>query len=76
MNPIRFGNSGLWVSPICLGTMMFGSQTSFAESKRIADYCLEQGVFFWDTADMYGSGESESFCGKLLKGKREQVAVS
>ena len=76
MEAVRFGNSGLQVSPLCLGTMMFGGQTDFTESQKIADYCLDEGVFFWDTADMYSTGESENFCGKLLKGRREQVVLA
>ena len=76
MEPVRFGNSGLFVSPLCLGTMMFGGQTDFTESQKIADYCLDNGIFFWDTADMYSTGESERFCGRLLKGRRENVILA
>ena len=49
----RLGNSGLEVSPICLGTMMFGDRTDAAASQRIVDAALDAGVNFIDTADVY-----------------------
>ncbi|MEC7987175.1 MAG: aldo/keto reductase [Myxococcota bacterium] len=76
MKAVSYGNSGLMVSPICLGTMMFGGQTPDAEARRIADFLLERGVFFWDTADMYSLGRSESVCGSLLKGRRNRVVLA
>ena len=76
MKPVRLGRSGLWVSPLCLGTMMFGTQTSLQDARSIADMALEQGVFFWDTADMYGRGASEEVCRALLKGRRQEVVLA
>ncbi len=76
MLPIQLGRSGLRVSPMCLGTMMFGGATDLATSRQIADRCLDRGVFFWDTADMYGKGSSEEVCGALLKGRRQQVVLA
>lgn len=52
------GRSGLKVSPLCLGTMMFGDRTGAAESARILDAAREAGVNFLDTADAYAGGES------------------
>jgi len=76
IKPVQFGVSGLQVSSISLGTMMFGSQADFTESKEIADYALSQGVFSWDTADMYGRGASEEICGKLMQGRRESIVLA
>ena len=76
MEAVRLGRSGLRVSPLCLGTMMFGGQTDLAVSKRIADMALDRGVFFWDTADMYGKGASEEVCRALLQGRRRRVVLA
>ncbi|MCO4744494.1 MAG: aldo/keto reductase [Proteobacteria bacterium] len=76
MQPVRLGHSGLKVSPLCLGTMMFGGQADRATSRSIADLALERGAFFWDTADMYNSGGSERVLGELLKGRRNEVVVA
>jgi aryl-alcohol dehydrogenase-like predicted oxidoreductase len=64
------------VSKLSLGTMMFGGQTAEAEALSIMDYCCEQGLNFWDTADMYNSGESERIVGKGLKGRREDIVLA
>jgi aryl-alcohol dehydrogenase-like predicted oxidoreductase len=68
--------TGVKVSKLCLGTMMFGGQTNEADSLSILDYCYEQGVNFWDTADMYQGGESERITGKALKGRREDIVLA
>ena len=52
----RLGASGLEVSTICLGTMMFGDRTDAATSQRIIDAAFDAGVNFIDTADVYGNG--------------------
>ncbi len=62
----NLGSSSLKVSELCLGTMTFGAQTDFKESKRIVDFARENGVNFIDTADVYVHGESERIVGKLL----------
>src|SRR3989304_197305 len=54
----RLGNSGLKVSPICLGTMMFGNQTDEAVAGRIVDSAFGAGINFIDTADSYAKGGS------------------
>jgi len=53
------GASGTAVSPICLGTMMFGGPTPDKEALRIIDHSLDHGVNFIDTADVYEKGRSE-----------------
>src|SRR5690606_33609667 len=66
----RLGTSNLRVSPLCLGTMMFGEQTPFDEAQRIVASAREAGVNFIDTADVYNQGRSEEVVGKLLGGQR------
>jgi len=62
----KLGESGLKVSPLCLGTMMFGDRTDAAEAGRIVAAAREAGVNFIDTADVYVKGESERITGKLI----------
>jgi aryl-alcohol dehydrogenase-like predicted oxidoreductase len=68
--------TGVKVSKLSLGTMMFGGQTGEAEALSIMDYCYEQGLNFWDTADIYTAGESERIVGKGLKGRREDIVLA
>lgn len=56
--------------------MCFGSETDPEDARLIAERALDRGVFFWDTADMYGSGRSEEIVGGLLEGRREQVVLA
>src|SRR4030095_5488125 len=70
------GRTGVRVSPLCLGTMMFGAQTSEADSIRIIHKALDQGINFVDTADMYSTGESERIVGSALADRRERVVLA
>ncbi len=70
------GRTGVRVSPLCLGTMMFGGQTSEADSIRIIHKALELGINFVDTADMYCASETERVVGKALAGRREHVVLA
>ena len=72
----KLPGTSLRVSRVCLGTMMFGEQTDEAESLAIMDYAFEQGVNFFDTANVYVQGESERIVGKALKGKREKIILA
>ncbi|MEQ8789861.1 MAG: aldo/keto reductase [Pirellulaceae bacterium] len=72
----KLGRTGVDVSRICLGTMMFGGQTSQADSIKIIHKSLEQGVNFIDTANIYNQGESEVVVGKALAGKRHDVVLA
>jgi aryl-alcohol dehydrogenase (NADP+) len=72
----KLGNSGLKVSPICLGVMLFGDRTDAAEAGRIVDAARAAGVNFIDTADAYAKGESERLTGKLLAADRDQWVVA
>jgi len=54
MNHVRLGRTGLKVSRLCLGTMNFGPLTTERDSFAIMDGALEQGINFFDTANVYG----------------------
>ncbi|ACL56313.1 aldo/keto reductase [Methylobacterium nodulans] len=65
------GRSGLKVSPLCLGTMMFGGQTEEAEAARIIADAREKGLNFIDTADVYNDGRSEEVVGRAIARERD-----
>lgn len=69
-------STGLTVSRVCLGTMTFGDQADQAESGRILAAALENGINFFDTADIYCRGESERILGALLQGQRDQIVLA
>ncbi|HZV20814.1 MAG TPA: aldo/keto reductase, partial [Hyphomicrobiales bacterium] len=66
------GRSGLKVSELCLGTMMFGGQTDAPTSERLIGKAFDAGINMLDTADQYNAGRSEEICGKAIKDKRQQ----
>ena len=70
------GASGLKVSKLWLGTMMFGDQTDEAEAASIVDATREAGVNAIDTANAYAGGESERITGRLIKGDRERWVLA
>ena len=72
----RLGSSGLKVSPLCLGTMMFGDRTDEQEAGRIVGSAFDAGVNFIDTADVYAKGESERIVGRLIAGKRDHWVLA
>lgn len=72
----RLGSSGLSVSEICLGVMMFGDRTDEAEAGKIIVSAREAGVNFVDTANQYAGGRSETMLGKLIKGDRDRWIVA
>jgi aryl-alcohol dehydrogenase-like predicted oxidoreductase len=86
LNPVVLGQSGLAVTPICLGTMTFGEQVSMADAHRILDRSLERGVRFIDTAEMYAvparaetCGATETILGQWFArrpGVRQQVVLA
>src|SRR5205823_4713920 len=67
----RLGTSGLKVSPLCLGTMMFGAATDEPTAARIIARAREQGVNFIDTADVYAGGKSEEIVGRAIAAERD-----
>jgi aryl-alcohol dehydrogenase-like predicted oxidoreductase len=72
------GRTGVQVSNLCLGTMMFGAwgEPDHDESVRIIHAALDAGITFVDTADVYSTGESEVIVGKALKGRRDDVVLA
>src|SRR5436189_1798922 len=72
------GKTGVQVSPLCLGAMMFGEwgNKDHDESIRIIHAALDAGINFIDTADVYSRGESEEIVGKALKGRRDHVVLA
>jgi len=72
------GRTGVEVSPLCLGTMMFGAwgNRDVDDSIRVIHRALEAGVNFVDTADVYSAGESEEIVGKALAGRRDDVVLA
>jgi aryl-alcohol dehydrogenase-like predicted oxidoreductase len=72
-----FGRTGVQVSPLCLGTMMFGHRGNpdHADAIRIIHHALDSGINVVDTADVYSEGESETIVGKALAGGRRDDVV-
>ena len=73
-----FGRTGIKVSSLCLGCMMFGGKTSYEDSSAIIDRALDAGINFIDTANVYNAGRSEEATGQALKrnGKRNDVFLA
>jgi aryl-alcohol dehydrogenase (NADP+) len=72
----NLGRSGVKVSVLCLGTMMFGGRTDEPASQRIIARAREQGVNFLDTADAYNNGESERVVGHALRTERDRWVLA
>lgn len=72
----KLGRTGLLVSEIGLGTMMFGEKTGEAESTRIIHRALDAGATLIDVADVYAGGESERIVGRALRGRRHQAVLA
>ncbi|GAA1765515.1 aldo/keto reductase [Pseudarthrobacter sulfonivorans] len=72
------GRTGVEVSPLCLGTMMFGAwgNKDVDDSIRIIHRAMDAGINFIDTADVYSAGESEEIVGKALRGRRDDVVLA
>jgi len=70
------GRSGLKISTLCLGTMMFGGATDEATSKRIIAKARDQGVNFLDSADQYNNGKSEEVVGRAIASERDRWVVA
>jgi aryl-alcohol dehydrogenase-like predicted oxidoreductase len=70
MEQRTLAGTGVHVSPLCLGAMMFGTwgETDHDQCVKIIDRALDAGINFIDTADVYARGESEQIVGKALAG--------
>ena len=70
------GRTGLQVSEICMGTMTWGAGADEEESAKMFRACLEKGVNFFDTANVYANTRSETILGKQLKEHRQELIVA
>jgi aryl-alcohol dehydrogenase-like predicted oxidoreductase len=73
-----FGRTGVKISPLILGTMMFGGKTDLETSIRIIERALDVGINFLDTANVYSRGRSEEVTGEALKrnGRRDRIFLA
>jgi 1-deoxyxylulose-5-phosphate synthase len=85
LTPVRFGKTGMKVSPLCFGTMTYGDpkwrEWVLPEEQSMPFYrkAYEAGITFWDTADMYSLGESERITGKAIKefaARRDEIVLA
>ena len=72
----KLGASGIAVSPVCLGTMMFGGETDEGESGRIIAAARHAGVNIIDTADVYNDGRSEEVVGRAIAANRDEWVLA
>ena len=70
------GKTGIEVSELCLGTMSFGGQADEKESAKIFKQCRDAGINFFDCANVYEKGESETILGKLIQGNRNDLVIT
>jgi aryl-alcohol dehydrogenase-like predicted oxidoreductase len=76
MEATRLGASGLDVSRVGLGCNNFGSRLDRAATRAVIDAALDEGITFFDTADVYGGSDSERFIGAALEGRRDRVVLA
>ena len=76
MNYRYLGRSALKVSPLCLGTMMFGGATDEPTAKRILDKARDRGINFLDAADLYNGGKCEEVVGRSIRDNRHHWVVA
>lgn len=74
----QFGRTGVRVSELCLGCMMFGGRTGEEDSFGIIDRAIDAGINFLDTANVYSRGRSEEVVGRALKrnGRRDRIVLA
>jgi len=72
----KLNGTDLEVSRICMGTMTFGGQADERTAAVMVDCCLERGIDFFDTANVYTKGQSEEIVGRILKGRRDRVILA
>ena len=70
------GRTGVEVSPLCFGTMSFGGDADEAMSERLYRRCRDAGVNFFDCANVYAGGASETILGKLMSGERDELVIT
>ena len=72
----KLGRTDLEGTRVSMGTMTFGGQVSEEDSIRMVDCCFDAGINFFDTANSYNNGLSETILGKALKGRRHNVVLA
>jgi aryl-alcohol dehydrogenase-like predicted oxidoreductase len=70
------GDGGLAVPVVGLGCNNFGRRVDLGGTRAVVDEALEQGITFLDTADIYGTGQSEEYLGEVLQGRRDRVVLA
>ena len=86
MNYVKFGNTGMDVSPVCLGCMSFGDASKWThewllgeeDCRAFIKRAIELGINFFDTANIYAAGTSEEYLGRAIKdfAKRDEVVIA
>jgi aryl-alcohol dehydrogenase-like predicted oxidoreductase len=72
----ELGDSGVSVSVVGVGCNNFGTRIDEAGAKAVVDAAIDAGITFFDTADSYGAGASETLLGRYVKGRRERVTIA
>ncbi len=70
------GNTGVRVSRLCFGTMSFGGDADAATSRTMFERCREMGINFFDCADVYAGGKSETILGELMQSQRDELVIA
>jgi 1-deoxyxylulose-5-phosphate synthase len=73
---LTLSKTDLKVSRLCFGTMTFGGQTDEPTSVHMVERCIDAGINFFDTANAYTGGTSETMLGRALKGRRQRVILA
>ena len=76
MEEKTLNGTDLRVSRVCFGTMTFGSQVDEPSAQRIVDWCMDHGINFFDTANVYNRGAAEEITGRALRGRRDKVVLA
>jgi aryl-alcohol dehydrogenase-like predicted oxidoreductase len=76
VDQVTLSKTGLKVSRLCFGTMTFGGQTDEPTSVQMIEHCLDAGINFFDTANVYTGGASETMLGRALKGRRHRAVLA
>jgi len=76
MEQRKLGRTDLTASPLTLGTMTFGAQVDEAAARSMVDLCLERGVNFLDTANVYNIGRTEEILGQIIAGRRDRFILA
>ena len=76
MDYVLLGKTGVRVSPLCLGTMTFGKEADEKTSRTLMDRAFDQGINFFDTANIYNGGLTEEIIGRWLPAHRDAIVLA